>query len=249
MNIINFNSKKARFISSSISALLFSIGSTFCFTIGQFSVYITSYFHYKCVDIDMQYGNFMTPILIFCLTLSIPISGLLEKKLGMRLTLLISSVLTEILLFTFILQTNKILTMVLVCLIGISLGLAVSIPMKNLCHYFPEKKGLICSFVTSCMTIFGAVVSVFGESFINPDAVELQKGDIYYPENISRNYIPFYKIALFIIPITSLLMILLIQEYDPKYEDKDKFINKENEVENKEKKKIKIIIKMLNMRY
>ena len=237
MNIINFNSKKARFISSSISTLLFAIGSTFCLTIGQFSVYITSYFHYQGIDIDMQYGNFMSPVLIFCLALSIPVSGLLEKKLGMKLTLLISSVLIEVIFFIFILQANKILTMILVSLIGMSLGLGVSIPMKNLCHYYPEKKGLVGSCSISCMTIIAALVSVFGESFINPDAVELQKGDIYYPEDICSNYIQFYKIALFIIPITSLLMIVLIQEYETKYEDENRLINKENEVENKDKKK------------
>ena len=237
MNIINFTSKKSRFISSSISTLLFAIGSTFCLTIGQFSVYITSYFHYQGIDIDMQYGNFMSPVLNLCLALSIPLSGILDKKIGMKLTLLISSVSIEVLLFLFIIQTNKILTMILVCLIGMSLGLGVSIPMKNLCHYYPEKKGLVGSCSISCMTIIGALISVFGESFINPDAVVLQKGDIYYPEDISSNYIQFYKIALVIIPITSLLMIILIQEYDTKYDDENRLINKENEVENKDKKK------------
>ena len=236
----NLCQKKSKFIFSCISNIFFNIGAMFCFVLGQFSVYITSYFHYQNVDINMHYGNFIMPVLMLCLSLSVPLGGLLEKKLGMRLTLLISSILIEILLFIFINQVNKLFSLILVILIGMSIGLGIAIPGKNLCYYYPKRRGLIGSLTQSSMILIGSFISVCGEKIINPEKVVLKDGEVYYPLEVSANYIKFYKAALFIIPITSMLSVSLIQKYDPILDNKNSIITQENEdAENKEKKKDK----------
>ena len=235
----NLCNKKTKFIFSCLSTLFFNVGAMNCFLLGQFSVYITSYFHYQKTSIDMHYGNFIMPILIFSLSLSAPLGGVLEKKLGMKITLLISSILIEFLLFLFINQVNKLYSLILIVLIGMSVGFGIVIPGKNLCYYYPKRRGLIGSCSQSFMILTGAFISVFGEKIINPNKVVLKEGEIYYPLEISINYIKFYKIALFIIPITSLLSILLIQKYDPLL-DKNPIINQENnEIEKNKKTKDK----------
>ena len=61
---INFTKKKTRFILSFIGTIIFGIGGITSMGISQYSVYITSYFHHQKVDIDMQYGNLIMPILM-----------------------------------------------------------------------------------------------------------------------------------------------------------------------------------------
>ena len=235
MTISILNSNRAKFIFSCIGTLFFYVGAMFCVSLGQFSVYITSYFHYQNISIDMQYGVFILPVLSFSLSSSVPIGGFLENKLGMKPTLLISSVLIEIFLFLFINQVSKLFTMILVILIGMSIGLAIIIPVKTLCRYYPDKKGLIGSICSSCMTLIPAIICVCGESFINPESVVLKKDEIYYPEDISANYKQFYKIGLIIIPVVTLFSIFLMQNYDPKLDNKNTLVSEENEMENKKK--------------
>lgn len=228
--------KKAKFILSSISTLFFNINAMFCFVLAQFSPYITSYLHYQKVNIDMHFGNLMMPTIIFSLSLSIPIGAILENKLGMRATLLISFTLIEIFLFLFINQTNKIFTFILIVLLGMSVGIGMVVPGKNLCFYYPERKGLIGSCIQSVMILIAAFITVFGEKFINPEKYVLKKEENYYPLEISINYIGFYKIILFIIPVTSFLSIFLIQKYDSTLE-KNSLIKKQNHENEKIEKK------------
>ena len=118
-----------------------------------------------------------------------------------------------------------------------SVGLGINIQGKNLCYYYPERKGLIISCTKFIMIIIGAFISVYGEKLINPSKIVLKKGEIFYPLEISINYIKFYKIALFIIPITSLLSACLVQKHDQLLDNSNLIINQEDdEIENKKLK-------------
>ena len=80
--------KKKSFILSFIGTIIYFMAIMTPFGIGQYSVYITSYFHHFNQNINIQLGNLMMPILILFLSLSAPIGGILEHKLGMHLTLI-----------------------------------------------------------------------------------------------------------------------------------------------------------------
>ena len=213
MNIIerktyNFNKKK-RFILSFIGTIIYFIGIMTPFGIGQYSVYITSYFHYFNPKINIQYGNLIMPILILSLSLSAPIGGFLEHKLGMHLTLIFNSIILEILVLIFILQKNIWITFILIILIGMTIGAVISIPGKNICFYYPEKRGIIISLLTSINVIIGSIVNVLGEKIINPEKITLKKNETYYPIDIAKNYIKFYKLTLIAIPTFSFLSLTL----------------------------------------
>ena len=81
--------KKARFIMSFIGTLFFGIGGVISMGISHCGVYITSYFHYNGVNIDMQYSNLIMPIFMLSNSLFAPLAGLLEKKLGLYISLII----------------------------------------------------------------------------------------------------------------------------------------------------------------
>ena len=115
----NLNSKKKRFISNLIGSIIFLYGILTPMGIGQFSVYITSYFHHYNSNINIQLGNLMMPLLILFLLLSSPLGGFFEHKFGMKLTLALNSILLELIIFIFIIQRNIWITFLLIILIGI----------------------------------------------------------------------------------------------------------------------------------
>ena len=234
---IYFNHKR-RFIYSFIGTIIYFIGIMTPFGIGQYSVYITSYFHNFNPKINIQLGNLMMPILTLSLSLSSPLGGFLEHKFGMHLTLIINSIILEILIFVFISQQNIYLTFVLIILIGMTIGSVITIPGKNICFYYPKKRGLIISLITSCNVIIGSMINVLGEKIINPEKITLKKNETFYPINIAKNYIKFYKISLLVIPICSLISFPFLKQYkQPDGDHKEKleknfnineFIEKEN---------------------
>ena len=218
--------KKKSFILSFIGTIIYFMAIMTPFGIGQYSVYITSYFHYFNQNINIQLGNLMMPILILFLSLSAPIGGILEHKLGMHLTLIINSLILEFLVFIFIYQRNIWITFLLIILIGMTIGSVITIPGKNICFYYPEKKGIITSLMTSCNVIIGSMLNVFGEKIINPNRIILKENETYYPINVAQNYIKFYKIALIIIPVCSFLSLPFLKKYKEQNDNKEGNLDK-----------------------
>ena len=99
--------QKRRFILTFIGTIIYFIGIMTPFGIGQYSVYITSYFHNFNPKINIQLGNLMMPILFLSLSLSSPLGGFLDHKFGMHLTLIINSIILELLIFVFIIQKRE----------------------------------------------------------------------------------------------------------------------------------------------
>ena len=106
--LFQINSYKTRFILSFISAIIYQMSSSIVTTLGSFCVYFISYIHYKSpnTNINMQYGNINGPIIILLLSSFSPLSGLFEKKLGPKLTLILSSSIVEICLIFYYFQGN-----------------------------------------------------------------------------------------------------------------------------------------------
>ena len=227
------NSHKKRFVSTLIGSFFYFIGIISSLGIGQYSVYITSYFHYYNSKVNMQIGNLMMPLLTFFLSLSAPLGGLYEHKIGMHLSLLINSIFLEIIIFCFIIQKNIYLTFFIIILKGVIFGTSISIPMKNLYLYYPEKKGLLMALINSIIVIFGGILNVIGENIINPKKVTIKDGEIYYPLYIAKNYIKYYKLVLLIIPICSIISLLLIKKYDSTYINNQDQVLYNNVTENK----------------
>ena len=224
----NLNQKQ-RFILSFIGTIIYFIGIMSTFGIGQYSVYITSYFHHFNSKINIQIGNLMMPILTLFLSLAAPLGGVLEHKLGMHLTLIINACILEFLIFIFIYQRNIWITFLLISLIGMTVGSVITIPGKNVCLYYPNKRSIISASIMSFNVIIGAFMSVFGEKIINPEKYVLKNDETYYPLNIAKNYIKFYSISLIIIPICTLISLPFLKKYiDINQNKNDKFDNNIN---------------------
>ena len=144
---VYFQKKKCKFVSSFIGTLIYGFGGMTSMAIGQYSVYITSYFHHKQVNIDMNYGNLIMPILSLSNSIFSPLAGYIENKIDIYFTLIISFLLTEIDLILFINQTNIWFSLLLIIFLGFSNGIGMAIPGKNLFLYYPKNVGIISSLI------------------------------------------------------------------------------------------------------
>ena len=131
---------KTKFILSLISGIIYQFGSSMVVTIGNFCVYFASYIHYKHNWVNMQYGNIMAPTILLILSSFSPFSGVIEKKIGPRFTLLISSIIVEICFILYYFQSNLWIFYTISVFIGFGNGISAGVPIKNACLYYPKKK-------------------------------------------------------------------------------------------------------------
>ena len=230
MSIIS-KKKKTKFILSFIGTIFFALGSITSMAIGHYSVYITSYFHHKKVKIDMQYGNLVMPIIMLSHSIFSPLAGYIENKIGLYLSLTLSTFLQEIGILLFINQTSVSISLMLIIFLGFSNGIGMSIPGKNLYFYYPKKGGIIGSLMGSCFIVLGSVMGITGEKIINPGKYTLGKEEQFYPLEISQNYKKYFKYILCLNPFTLIIALLLIKKYNPAFEEE---LTEENNMNKKE---------------
>ena len=181
--------KKEQFALSFVSAVIFQLGYAIIMESCNFTVYFLSYIRYKQDWIDMNYGNYMRPVVLLFLTLFSPLSGTMEHYCGPRISILISSIIIESAFVLLYLQRNFWYYYSLTLLLGIGNGLSTQILIKNTCCYYPDKKGLINALINSIGSLFGTAYSYFGEKIINPKGkiIRLPNEEPYYEEDIEKS--------------------------------------------------------------
>ena len=222
-------SKKAQFILSFISAAIYQLGFNIILESCNFTVYFLSYIRYKQTWVDMNYGNLMRPVVLLVLAIFSPLSGAMEHFCGLRISLLISSIVIEVGFVLLYFQRNLWYFYSLTLLLGIGSGLSTQILVKNACFFYPDKKGLISASIFSIGTIFSSSYSFLGEFVINPDrAPILGPKEPYYEEKIAEKSKLFFLFAMIIIPVSTILSLLLLYKYSPECEMNSEKI--ENEI-------------------
>ena len=133
--------KRTKFILAFISSVFNALASALITGLGNIAVYILSYIHYKQEWVDMQYGNLMISVMYLSLAFFSPLSGPLETKFGPIISIIISSVIIELSVYLFYLQQNIWYFYGITVLTGIGSGLSANILLKNICFFYPKKKG------------------------------------------------------------------------------------------------------------
>ena len=223
---------KNKFISSIIGTLSIFFGIAFIFPLSNFSVYITSYIHYKDEFVTMHYGLFINLIFSFAQTFSHSIGGYLENLLGFFKTIMLGFAIVFVANFFFIFQRNIWLCYFLSFIMGIGVGITISLLGKNLTFYYPNKKGIISGSLGLGIMIMAAIFLLGGEKLINFEGFTLQEEDNYYPREIAEKTYLYFLIGECSIPFGLIFGLLLIYEYKP--EDNQDNSNLENNEENKE---------------
>ena len=211
-------SKKTQFILSFIAAVIYQLGYEIVITSGSFTVYFLSYIHYEQDWVDMNYGNLMRPVVLLFLAFFAPLSGPMEHFFGPRISMIVSSVILEIGFVSLYFQRNLWLFYSLTFLLGIGIGLSIQLLVKNACHYYPKRKGLISALISSICSLFGSSFAFLGEYAINPERKQLSKDSTFYELEIAERSKLYFLFAMILIPISAIISIFLLYKYDPSCE-------------------------------
>ena len=227
---IQIHSHKTKFILSLISAILYQMGSSMVTTIGNFCVYFISYIYYKDTSkkINMQYGNINGPIILLLLSSFSPLSGIFEKKIGSKFTLILSSSIVEICLISYYFQRDLWLFYIISIFIGIGNGLSAGVPIKNSCRYYPKKKGLINSIIICLGGLVSSLYAFIGEKIINPgkEGIINKETNPFYPEKVADKANNYFYFAMITFPVMIILSIFLFYKFVPTNEETNSLIEK-----------------------
>ena len=230
--------KRTKFILAFLSCIFSGIAHVAVSGVSGIRVYIFSYIRVKEGWVDMQYGNLMAPVMSLSLSLFCPLSGVLEVRFGPIISIIISSIVIELCLFLFYLQQDIWCFYGITLLLGVGSGLSANILLKNICFYYPEKKGMINGILMSIMGITSSFSSLLGEYIVNPKKIPAKDADKnpYYPEEVAENIKYYFIFAMIVFPSFILLTIIFFYRYNPNCEEEEKG---EKQIENNENLEIK----------
>jgi MFS family permease len=199
---------KYKGILSLIGAILQRILMASFLPFGSLYVYLISYLHETDHNLTLQYGYFLFSFFSVLNVVTSSIGGFLEHRIGLKQTIFIGNLLVLIGSISLYFSKNIFLDYGLFGLFGIGIGISFSLPTKNICLYYYDKKGLFLGLLALVTSITGFIVNYISEKIINPDSTETL-GD-FYPPHISKNilkYILFQMILSFVVLICSLFLI------------------------------------------
>ena len=214
---LKHSSKKIKFTVSLISAIIFHIGISTLLALADLRYYFESYFSHYEIFYDITFLTIMPHLIIFFLNAFSPLSGFIVKKIESRKSILISSVIIEITLFCLYFQKKIFVFYLLILLLGIGIGLSYGIVLKNVCLYYPNRKGFIGSILLFVESLGSFLSYLIGEKIINPDDL---KGKDYYEKVVNRTN-KYFIFVMIVIPVTTAICILLFYPYDTNCENAD----------------------------
>ncbi len=233
--------KRTKFILAFISCIINSMGHMTVNGISGIKVYILSYIRLKEGWVDLQYGNLMSPVMSLAMALFTPLSGVLELRFGPVVSIIISAIVMEFCLFLFFLQQDIWFFYGISLLLGVGSGLSANILLKNICFYYPEKKGMINGILISIIAVISSFSSIIGEYIVNPDKISVDDAEKnpYYPEKVANRVKYYYIFAMIAFPSFILLSLIFFYRYNPNFEEEKEG---EKQIENNEKSEKKEVM-------
>lgn len=84
---------------------------------------------------------------------------------------------------------------------------------KNACRYFPTKHGIITAVIGGCGNAGSSLFNYIASLVINPNNVQVNKGEQFYPERIANNFITYLYIKLGAVAGMSIIAASLIFQF------------------------------------
>ena len=223
---------------SLFSCIVHTLGYFSVWTLGNSVVYLISFRRKFNQNLTFSYGYFLFPIMNFSLSLSSPIGGVLEDKIGGKKTIILSTLILCTSFSIMYFSRNIFFDYILMSLNGIGIAVGINITRKNICSFFMNSQALICGIVSLVPGFLSAFINIFNEKYIlNPLSESPTIENLYYEEKI---YLNFQKLLLFEIGFLIVICFITIATYipnNPKETIKYGFGEKVNENKNNKKEK------------
>ena len=226
-------------LSSIFSCIIHTCGYYSIFILSHSMVYLISFRRYYNPKLTFSHGYFLYPILNFTLSLSITAGGIIEKKIGPKKTISLSSLILCLSFSLMYFSRNIFFDYILMSLMGFGIAIGLKLNKRNACSYFMNRKALISGIVTLVPSLVSAGLAIFYEKHIlNPLSESPTIENSYYDKNIFLNFQNLIIIEIGFLILVCVLSLLTFYKNDPKETIKFGFgekinENKNNKIENK----------------
>ena len=220
-------------ILSIISCIIHTLGYFSVYIQKHFIVYLVSYRHYYNNNLTFSYGYFLFPILNLTTSLTIPIGGFLEDKIGQRKTIIVSTIILCSSFTMMYFSKNIFFDYFLMSLNGFGIAVGINVTKKNACAFFMNRKAFICGFTHLIPAFLCGGLNLFIEKIIlNPLSEKPSIENTYYDKHIFLNYKKLIIFEIIFLITTSIITLLLFVKNNPKetkkYGYEEKFETQEN---------------------
>ena len=209
-----FNNKIKGYLNV-ISAILINLLNGNLFTFSNLIPYYQSYLYYKHdkkEKISIMQLYFIAPIGIFIHRLFPSIMGIIDKKLGIRILTIFTTISLYISHIIIYFSIEYYLLIISYIIYGFALSCTYYQTVKNCWKFFPEKKDLMTGIIFASFGLGSFVFTSIADEIINPD--NLEKEGKYYSKEIAYNFLIYVKFEIFSIVILGALACILCFPYD-----------------------------------
>ena len=224
---------------SILSCIFHTCGYYSFFILGHNVVYLISFRRYFNPNITFSHGYFLFPIMYFTLSLTIPIGGIIENKIGGKKTIILSTSIICLSLLLMYISKYLFVDYILMSFIGLGIALGLKLSKRNACSFFMNRKALISGIVTLVPTFVCVGLAIYNEKYIlNPLSERPTIENTYYEKRIFLNFQKLLIYEILFLILMCVLSLVTFYKNDPKETIKFGFGEKikENKI-NKEMKK------------
>ena len=168
------------------------------------------------------------------LSLTAPIGGIIEDKIGGKKTIILSTLILCTGFFFMYFSRNIFIDYILMGLNGLGIAIGINITKKNACSFFMNNKALICGVINLIPGFLCAWLNIFNEKHIlNPLSENPSIENIFYDKNIFLNFQRLIIFEICLLIFTCIVTLVLYIQNDPKETIKFGFAEKESCNKNK----------------
>ena len=220
-------------ISSIISCIIHTCGYYSIFILSHSMVYLISFRRFYNPKLTFSHGYFLYPIMNFTLSLSITAGGIIEKKIGGKKTIFLSSFILCLSFLFMYFSRNLFIDYILMSFIGFGIAIGIKLSKRNACSYFMNRKALISGIVTLVPSLISASLAIFYEKYIlNPLSESPTIENSYYDKNIFLNFQKLILIEIGFLIIVCIISLLTFIKNEPKETIKFGFGEKIKDIKN-----------------
>ena len=203
-------------LSSIISCIIHTCGYYSIFILGHTVVYLISFRRNFNPNLTFAHGYFLFPIMYFTLSLTITVGGIIEKKIGGKKTIFLSSLILCLSFIMMYFSRNLFIDYVLMSFIGFGIAIGIKLSKRNACAYFMRRKALISGIVTLVPNFASAGLAIFYEKYIlNPLSESPTIEKLYYDQKIFLNFQKLIIFEVVFLMLVCLLSLITFFKNDP----------------------------------
>uniref|UniRef100_A0A0X3PI08 Major facilitator superfamily (MFS) profile domain-containing protein n=1 Tax=Schistocephalus solidus TaxID=70667 RepID=A0A0X3PI08_SCHSO len=207
-------------ILSVVGGFLYHLSLGYYYTVGNMNSYVISY-----MQITPSQSAWFSSVIIAFQALSLPIGGIIAKKIGFRLVLILGIILSSggILLTRLTVDYGLGAYVFTYCILfGLGMGLPYSVIFQVASSWFPDKRATVVGIIASGLGLGALVFTPIQTKLINPNDLQPKAGK--YHKDVEER-IPTAFLILGGIALTFQLIGLLLLRQRPDNTVKDEEVS------------------------